>query len=443
MSRRLGRGGGTTVPGVVLLKLRAEGTADLAAELGHGAVHISATNGKTTTTRLISSGLRAANRPVVSNTAGANLLTGVTSALLATTAAERAGSVGLFEVDEAALPAVAKHAPPRVLTLMNLFRDQLDRYGELETLVEIWREMIAALPAQTVLVLNADDPAIASLGEGRENVIWFGVNAHSAALDELSHAADSVRCRTCTTPLHYEQVTLGHLGHWTCPTGDTVRPSLDVAVTNISTDGLDDQTLTLTTPIGDVTTTLSLPGVHNAYNAAAAAATLVALGVDPDHIETGLAATDAAFGRAERIAIDGRNVVLMLAKNPTGANTNIRTALTHKTPLHVLVMLNDRTADGQDVSWIWDVDYEPLLPRLARLTVSGDRAWDMALRFRYAGVDPAVMHVHPDPATALDGAIDATPPGETLFVLPTYTAMLDLRAVLTDRGLTTAFWEEQ
>jgi len=133
----------------------------------------------------------------------------------------------------------------------------------------------------------------------------------------------------------------------------------------------------------------------------------------------------------------------MLAKNPTGANTNIRTALTHKTPLHVLVMLNDRTADGQDVSWIWDVDYEPLLPRLARLTVSGDRAWDMALRFRYAGVDPAVMHVHPDPARALDGAIDATPPGETLFVLPTYTAMLDLRAVLTDRGLTTAFWEEQ
>jgi len=392
---------------------------------------------------MISSGLRAANRPSVSNTAGANLLSGVTSALLATTEVERAGSVGLFEVDEAALPAVVKHAPPKVLTLMNLFRDQLDRYGELETLVEIWRQMITGLDPQTALVLNADDPAIASLGADRQNVVWFGVNDTSVALAELGHAADSVRCRICTTPLRYSQVTLGHLGRWSCPTGDATRPTLDVAVTAIATDGLESQTLTITTPAGEITSTLSLPGVHNAYNAAAATATLIALGVEPAAISAGLAATDAAFGRAERVKVQGRDVVLMLAKNPTGANTNIRTALTHPNPLHVLVMLNDRTADGQDVSWIWDVDYEPLLPRLAQLTVSGDRAWDMALRFRYAGVDDAAMHVHPDPAAAIDAAIDATPAGETLFVLPTYTSMLDLRAVLTARGLTAAFWEDQ
>lgn len=441
-SRRLGRGGGTTLPGTVLLRIRPGATAELAGDLRHGSVAISATNGKTTTTRLVARGLAETDHSVVSNRAGANLISGVTASLLRAPTAVRTQSVGLFEVDEAALPDVAAATTPRVITLINLFRDQLDRYGELETLIETWRTMIGGQPATTTLVLNADDPAIASLGADRENVIWFGVDDPSAAVPELAHAADTTRCRVCSTELRYSQITLGHLGHWTCPNGDSQRPSADVSVTAITDASITGQTLTLRTPAGPTTVTVALPGVHNAYNVAAAAATLLALDVDLDSIAAGLAATPPAFGRAERVTVDGRDVVMMLAKNPTGVNANIRAVLAHAGDLHVLALLNDRSADGQDVSWIWDVDWEPLIPRLAQLTLAGDRSRDLGLRFRYAGMAAEMMTITPQPAAALDEALSKTQPGDTLFVLPTYTAMLDLRGVLTDRGITEAFWED-
>ena len=457
LSRKLGRGGGTTLPGVVLLKLRPKAVAELSADLQHGAVLVSATNGKTTTTRLLGSALNAAGYNLVTNTEGSNLERGIATALLKTSDAD----LGLFEVDEAALGAVARASRPAVVVLMNLFRDQLDRYGELETLVDLWKDILDDLetqPRPPTLVLNADDPNIAALGQGRSNVVWFGIDDTTHAIAHREHAADATTCRSCGSELHHSAVLVGHLGHWSCPTGDATRPTPIVAATAIEL-STTVQSVTLSYPADiaaaeasgpqELTVSSPLPGLHNTYNIVATFAAAWALSqrtgrpLEADAVAQRIADTAPAFGRGETVAVGDMQVQLLLAKNPTGVNQNIRTILSEPGPLHVLILLNDRTADGQDISWIWDVDWEPLQSRLASLTLSGDRAWDLALRFRYGGFDMDQVRVAPEPEKALDLALDAIPAGATLHVLPTYTAMLDLRQVLSDRGHTTAYWSEQ
>lgn len=445
LSRRLGRGGGTSLPGKVLLKIRPAALQELGRELARGSVCVSATNGKTTTSRLLAACMEGAGWRVVSNPAGANLLSGVTTALLEGHGRRPRPEVGLFEVDEFALPPVARRIAPRVLLLMNLFRDQLDRYGELETIADAWAAMVRDLPPDTVLVLNADDPAVAALADavpGRR-VVFFGIDDPAVALAELPHAADSTRCRRCGEPLAYERVVLGHMGAWACTACHARRPARDVSATRVALEGTRGLRLTLTTPQGEMAMPVALPGVHNAYNATAAVAAALTLGIDPAVITSAITGADAAFGRAERVVLDGHELVLLLAKNPAGANTTVQTVLLDPEPLHLLVALNDRTADGHDVSWIWDVDYEPLLDRLASLTVTGDRAHDMALRFLYAGLPRERIHVVPSPAAALDAAVAGLPAGSPLYVLPTYTAMLGLRAVLVERGAAREYWHDR
>jgi lipid II isoglutaminyl synthase (glutamine-hydrolysing) len=443
LSRRLGRGGGTSLPGNILLRVRPEAVGELGAGLRRGASLISATNGKTTTARMVAAALAGAGWPAVANPAGANLLSGVATALLESAGRRPRPEVGLFEVDEAALPEVARQLRPRAVTLMNLFRDQLDRYGELEHIAERWGAMIADLPPSARVVLNADDPAVAALADGRPGVVTFGVDDPRIGLDALPHAADSTRCRHCGVDLAYDLVTLGHLGHWRCPGCGLARPAPEVRATRVELDGTRGLSLTVATPEGDVEAELALPGLHNAYNAVAAVATARALGVPHEVIGPALARSSAAFGRAERLRMDGRELIVLLAKNPAGANETVRTVLNDPGDLHVLMALNDRTADGHDVSWIWDVDLEPLLPRVAALTLCGDRAYDLALRFRYAGLDPARMRVVPEIPRALDAALSGAPTGGTVYALPTYTAMLALREELVRRGVAEAFWRER
>jgi UDP-N-acetylmuramyl tripeptide synthase len=442
VSRRAGRGGGTSLPGLVLLRLRPRAVEELTSGLTGGSVIVSATNGKTTTARLLVAAVERSGRRVVANTAGANLLRGVASALLAASRDEPGPEVGVFEVDEAALAAVVDQTRPRALVLMNLFRDQLDRYGELEVLADRWADLVDGLSDATIVVANVDDPAVEAIGRRASTTLTFGVDDPSVAREGLTHAADSTTCRSCGAVLDYDLVTIGHLGHWRCPGCGLRRPGPEVALTEVRPHGLDGQDLTVETPQGRVTARIALPGLHNAYNATAAVAGALAMGVPVGEIGPALEATGAAFGRAERLPVDGRDVVLLLAKNPTGANENIRTVLGHEGPVHALVVLNDRTADGRDVSWIWDVDHEPLLDRADRLDVAGDRAYDLGLRFRYGGIDEGRMTVHDDLADAFDAAVAATPEGGTLYVLPTYTAMLELQRLLTERGLTKAFWRD-
>ena len=441
LSQRLGRGGGTTLPGLVLTRLRPEATAEMARGVSGGVTLISGTNGKTTTARLVRAVLDADGRRVVANTAGSNLERGVAAALLDADGADTA----LFEVDEAALPGLIEQTRPRVVALMNLFRDQLDRYGELEHLVERWREAVAGLDPAATVVYNADDPAVAEIAAGHPNTISYGIDDPRVGRDQLPHAADTTDCRRCGAPLGYDMVTIAHLGRWSCASCGLDRGQVDIGATRVELHGMGGQRLGVATPEGPMEISLRLPGLHNAYNALAATATATALGLAPGSIGPALARRQAAFGRAERTRVGQARVTTLLAKNPAGANENIRTMLLEGHPLHLLVLLNDRTADGQDVSWIWDVDYEMLLARdrLASLTVGGDRAYDMALRFRYAGLDPERLSVVPPVAAAFDAALANCGPDGDLYVLPTYTALLEFKALLADRGLAPAFWEDE
>ncbi|WP_419925877.1 MurT ligase domain-containing protein [Candidatus Poriferisocius sp.] len=440
LSQGLGKGGGTTLPGLVLNRLRPNATAEMAGAIAGGVILISGTNGKTTTARLVRAVLDASGAKVVANTAGSNLERGVASALLNAGGAEMA----LFEADEAALPGLIEQTRPRVVALMNLFRDQLDRYGELEHLAQRWSEAVAGLDPATIVVYNADDPAVAEIAAPHPNTVSYGIDDARVGRDRLPHAADATECRRCGTRLRHEMVTIAHLGRWCCPSCGLARPQPEVAATRVELHGMGGQRLALATPCGPIELSLRLPGTHNAYNAVAATATALALGLAPESIGPALARRQAAFGRAERTSVGDARLTTLLAKNPAGANENIRTMLLEGGALHLLVLLNDRTADGQDVSWIWDVDYELLLhsDRLASLTVGGDRAHDMALRFRYAGFDPDEMSVAPSVSAALDAALADCGAGD-LYVLPTYTALLELQAVLAGRGLAPAFWEDR
>lgn len=441
-SRALGRGGGTAFPGRVLLALDPHAVASLAEGLGGGSAVVSATNGKTTTTRLLAGALRADGREVVTNAAGANLLTGVATALAEGRPRSRRDAAGVFEVDEAALPSVAEGVRPDVMLLMNLFRDQLDRHGELEAIGDRWAAMLDRVPPPR-LVVCGDDPLLASLPTGASDVTWFGIDDPAVAAAEVPHAADSTSCRGCGGPLAYRAVWVGHIGDWHCPGCGMRRPVPDVAVTHAGLDGARGSRPVIRTPSGEVRMDLALPGLHNVLNATGALATAIAMGMPAAAAARAISDVPAAFGRAERVTVDGREVVLMLAKNPTGANENVRTLMLDDGEHDLLVALNDRIADGRDVSWIWDVDWEPLLPRVRRLTATGDRAHDLALRFRYAGLPEDRLLVEPDHGAALATALGQVPPGGTLEVLPTYTAMHEIRADLVARGAAGDFWDEQ
>jgi lipid II isoglutaminyl synthase (glutamine-hydrolysing) len=433
LSRRSGRGGGTSLPGKTLLRLAPDAIERLAARLDDGVVLVSATNGKTTSSTLAAAAL-APDRVLCRNGAGANLLSGIASALLD---APDGAQLGLFEVDEFALPEVARRTRPRALLLQNLFRDQLDRYGELELVAERWRTMTAALPPETALVLCADDPVVSALGDGREHVVRFGLDDPSVALARLADAADSTTCIRCGHAYQYAAVYLGHLGNYRCPNCGHSRPPLDVPVRDIELRGLDGSAFTAAgTPLA-----IGLPGIYNVENAAGAFTLATMLGVDPEVAAERIGTARAAFGRFERVVVDDRDAVLLLVKNPAGANEALRTLRADAAGAVLLLALNDRIADGRDVSWIWDVDYETVLPHAARVICSGTRAADIALRAKYAGVHPDRIEIVPGRADALDRALERAGAGGTAYVLPTYTAMLELQRVAAERGLVRPYWE--
>ncbi len=429
-SRRLGRTGGTTAPGRLLLRLSPRALGRMAGELDEGSVLVSATNGKTTTAAMIAAGLEGSARELVHNRAGSNMAWGVATALL--DAGRRPGQLGLFEVDEAWLGSVARDVEPRLVLLANLFRDQLDRYGELELLADRWAETVSELDGHAGFVLNADDPLVADLGRGREQVIYFGLADDSQTLPAMQHAADSKHCRNCGHPYEYDAIYLGHMGRYHCPNCGRRRPDLDVVGTRVELEGMRGSRLTLETPKGTLDLRLPLPGLYNVYNAVAAAATLLRLNVPLTAVGEALEGFGGAFGRVETIPIDGRQVSILLIKNPAGANEVLRTLTLEEGELDLWFALNDRIADGRDISWIWDADFEVLAGRVRRATCSGTRAEELALRLKYAGID-APIEVNRDLGGSLDSAVAVA--GERLFALPTYTALLELRDLLARRGL--------
>jgi UDP-N-acetylmuramyl tripeptide synthase len=442
LARRAGRGGGTSLPGKVLMRLDAGALTELAGRLENGSAVISATNGKTTTAALTASILEAAGHRLVHNRAGANMAGGVASSLLGAARAggEIDGDLGLFEVDEFWLARVTESVRPRAMVLANLFRDQLDRYGELETIGEKWADVVAALPPATRLVLNADDPLVADLGRQRDGVLYFGVEDDGMALPGLQHASDSTHCRRCGHPYAYDAVYLGHLGRYHCPNCGQRRPEPAVAAEHVVLHGIRGATVTLRTPAGTATVELPLPGLYNVYNALAATSLALALGVELPTVVAGLERAAAAFGRAETIEVEGRPVSILLVKNPAGANEVLRTLVLEDGELDVFGVLNDRIADGRDISWIWDADFEVLADRVRRVTCSGTRAAELALRMKYARVPRDRIAVVDDVAAGLDAArADGAGP---LYALPTYTALLELQDLLAERGHAPRYWAQ-
>jgi UDP-N-acetylmuramyl tripeptide synthase len=436
LSRLVGAGGGTTVPGKLLWKLDPGAVDRLAARLPRGSALISATNGKTTTAAMVARILEPSVR-LAHNSSGANLVSGVASTLLASRDAE----LGLFEVDEAALPEVARRLHPHAVLLGNLFRDQLDRYGELELVAQRWRETVRELPAGAALVVNGDDPQVGDLASERPGSTIFGLDDRRHASAQLQHAADSKWCVRCGTPYEYAAVYIGHLGDYRCPACGHARPPLDVRAREIELHGLERTSFELVTPEGTRKIELGVPGLYNVYNALAAASLARALEAPLDAIQGGLRGFSAAFGRFERIAIGERSLLVLLIKNPAGANEVVRTLVAGGRPRVLLVALNDEIADGRDVSWIWDVDFEPLLEGLGRLVASGERAAELALRFKYAGLPAEAIEVVPLLDEALDRGLELTSAGEELVALPTYTAMLALRDLVARRGFVKPYWE--
>jgi lipid II isoglutaminyl synthase (glutamine-hydrolysing) len=440
LSRRSGRGGGTTLPGRMLMRMAPDAIDRLAAQLDLGSIVVSSTNGKTTTAGMIAGILGAAGRTPVHNRAGSNMHWGVATALL-----EQSGNEGLFELDEAWLPRVAPHLRPRLLVLGNLFRDQLDRYGELERLADEWAVLVTALEGTSEFALNADDPLIADLGRDRElrrrrGVTYFGIEDASQALPELQHAHDAKHCRRCGAPYAYDLAFVGHLGYYRCPNCHADRPSPDVAATEIELHGISGSRVRIRTPGGELNLQLPLPGLYNVYNALAAVTAALQSGVSLEQVRQGLESMRAVFGRVETIDVSGKPVSILLIKNPAGANEVLRTLQLESTDggIDLWLALNDRIADGRDVSWIWDADFELLADGVRRVICAGTRAPEMALRLKYAGwPQDAIEVIEPIPSS-LDAAVSAAP--DRLFALPTYTALLELRTLLADRGLAADFW---
>ncbi len=475
LTRALHRGGGTSLPGMLAERIDPGLVASLSADLPHGCVLVTGTNGKTTTTRILADAAQRFGWNVLSNREGSNLSRGVATVLLEHS--DRLGrlrvapeTLGLFEIDEGALPVAIKTLRPRLIVFTNLFRDQLDRYFELDFVAHLWREALKELPSYTTLVLNTDDPQIAYLGEGIETgVTYYGLDDVRQAQEGLEHAADSRRCPRCEVDLLYERTFYAHLGHYACGNCGWRRPPARVSGWRLELSSFEGAELEAATPVGNRLFHVPIAGLYNVYNALAAAAGALALGIDPAVIEQSVAAARPAFGRLERFEIRGRQVWIVLVKNPTGFNQALRLVLgdEDREVDTVLLALNDNGPDGRDVSWIWDVDFERMAERRPRLlTLSGSRTYDLALRLKYAGiVDDASgagdangagvavgvgdvrgagesrLQLEPDVVRAFWSAVEQTPPGGTVYMLPTYTAMWTLRERLAREGHLPVFWQ--
>lgn len=441
-TRLMGRGGGTAITGAVARRVDPRILDKLVRGPGVPVVAITGSNGKTTTARFTAALLRGEGINVCHNSAGANLVQGVVS--LAVSSASLSGrlpdGVLVVEVDEGALPIVAPETLPRALLVTDLFRDQLDRFGEIYAVADAIESVAAKLPDDSALVVNADDPMVATLASARTGKrVTFGLSLRKST-DAITRAADTIRCPKCRSDLEYRHVYLSHMGDYRCPSCGFARPKLDVAVTALDVEGLDCTSIRI--EVGGARYRIQVPqaGTHIAYDAAGAIAILVGLGLPLDHAAESLADVGPAFGRLERIKAGDREIVLAFAKNPTSYNTTLRALATEGEPKQLLIAASNTLVDGEDFGWLWDVDFESMAPKLDRAVVSGTRADELANRLRYAGVPMSKIDVIEGRREALDEALTRILPGGRLVVLSGYTPLIELRDEMRRRGWTGRYW---
>ncbi|ELR98163.1 Mur ligase family protein [Gloeocapsa sp. PCC 73106] len=415
----LGLGAASVLPGAIARRLYPELLPLLAAQITQGIILVCGTNGKTTTALLLRQMLTLQGYRVVHNETGANLVNGLITALLnqASWRGQLSADYGILEVDENVLPLIVGPCQPEFILALNLFRDQLDRYGEVDSISERWQQAIAPLNPDTQIILNGDDPTLAYLGRQlTQKVSFFGLSESELYLETIPYASDSTYCPSCGAALNYQGVYLSHLGDFDCSSCGFGKPDLEINSREWSQ---------------------VLMGVYNKYNTLAALTVALKIGVERTVLERAIAEFKPAFGRAETLTINGKTVKILLAKNPVGMNETLRAvqqASGHQT-IVTLLLLNDRTPDGTDVSWIWDVDTEQLTQLQGQIIVSGDRVYDLALRLQYTEPSPQTLIIKDNLSEALSEALNATPEDATLYILPTYSAMLEVRQLLTGKKI--------
>lgn len=441
LSQLTKRGSGSALPGLVAQKFDPNIITKLAAKLPGGIILVTGTNGKTTTAKMIAGILEQDGNKVVYNFNGSNLSRGLASILIQHTnfwGTRMDGGVGLFEVDEATMPEIVGLLKPTAIVVTNLFRDQLDRYGEVDKTAAIIGHALELTPDAKVF-LNADDPLVASLCKYNKNVAYFGIDDDYKTLSK--GAIDSRNCLSCGAELSFNPRYFGHLGNYTCTKCGASRPPLRYSLRDLNFT-VESSEASLVTPTFSEKISIQLPGLYNLYNALAAGALAEYLKVPKGSIIYALNNISAAFGRMEKISLgDGKNVFLMLVKNPTGFTQTIETLVCDKKPKSILIALNDNFADGTDVSWIWDAEMEIIKDYAKEVIVSGIRGEDMLLRLKYADFDMAKVVLDKNLKSALDKGIANLSANETLYILPTYTAMLDIRKTLSNKGLVKGFME--
>ena len=424
------------MPGLVARRLDPQVLGKVVRGSATPVIVVTGSNGKTTTGRMLTALLRAEGLGARSNGSGANLVQGVTT--LAVDEADRRGRLSadvlVVEVDEGALRQVVPELAPQAVLALDLFRDQLDSYGELHAVSDALEAIARGLPPDAAWISNADDPLVAFLApERNERRVTFGLDLDRST-DRLSSAADSIRCPRCGAGLVYDRVFLSHQGAYTCPACGLSRPRLDVAVTALELTGIAETRLTARLPAGELILRVPQAGVHIAYDVAAALAVMVGLGISPEHAQAALADVKPAFGRLEVAEAGDRRIVLGFVKNPTSYNTTLQTLAGTDEPRQLLIAASNTPVDGEDFAWLWDVDFGPAAGRLERVTVSGTRAAELANRLKYAGVGFDSMTVVPDRRRAFEAALAGTPPGGQLTILAGYTPMLELRGLMHERG---------
>lgn len=446
---RLAKKGGTTLPGRVALKVDPGLITTLSAQMKAGTLVVTGTNGKTTTSALISLILKENGMQCIHNQSGSNLSWGVASALISAVRwpVRLEGDWALMEADEAAFPQVVSGLHPQGVVATNIFRDQLDRYGEIDRIQAAIAEGFRLQPADGFEVINADDPSLLiPAGSRAKKRFYYGFQIDLPADTFLNTGRDAKACPRCGVNLVYEKIYYAHLGHYYCPACLTRRPAPDVRLTNKFDNPDGTVKLEIAMPEEMLEVSVPLPGTYNIYNILAAVTCATALSIPAALIKQALRKAAPSFGRMELFEAYGKKITMALIKNPVGANEVLRTILEQPGKISLVVAINDRIADGTDVSWLWDVDFEQLSfagGRLSKLIVTGLRAWDMAVRLKYAGLDPAAINIVEDTARAIRQALAETAAGEKLVILPTYTAMLEMRRHLNRLGLGKAYWEAQ
>ncbi|MBU1085348.1 MAG: MurT ligase domain-containing protein [Candidatus Beckwithbacteria bacterium] len=402
--------GGTALPGLIALKLNKNLIKNLVNKNNLKSIIITGTNGKTTTGRLLAHILKKANISYLHNRTGSNLERGIASNLISNSSMKGSlpSQLAIFEIDEAVVPLLSKVLNPKVILFTNLFRDQLDRYGEIDTILSKWKQTLKTLNNKTTIIYNCDDPSLEYLTKETTNKISFGLNKSHSTTKPLSASADAIFCLNCHQPLNFTHIFTSHLGHYSCPSCNFKR----------------------SVPKVNLNLKSNLPGIYNLYNLLAAIAIAKSLGINQKTITKAIKSFTPTFGRGKSFKLKNLKTKILLVKNPTGYNVILETLTQNKnfktSPL--LLILNDNIADGTDISWIWDVHFNYLKYQKAPIIVSGTRANDLKLRLKYAGIQPA--------RTVLAGSIKkalkilSNQPGSSAYILPTYTALLKLRKIL-------------